>query len=227
MSCTGLPDWGSVLAIVAHPDDESFGLGALLSAFVDAGAQVSVLCFTRGEASTLHGVDGDLATIRAEELRAATRELGITDVHLKAYPDGGLADVDFEGLMSDAIEVATRVRVDGLLAFDVSGVSGHPDHQRATDVAAKLAADRGIGLLGWTLTADIARALNDERGSAFTGHRPEEIDIAVTVDRARQRNAVACHPSQATPGSVLWRRLELQGDREYLRWLHQPAPVSH
>jgi LmbE family N-acetylglucosaminyl deacetylase len=173
MSCTGLPDWGSVLAIVAHPDDESFGLGALLSAFVDAGAQVSVLCFTRGEASTLHGVDGDLATIRAEELRAAARELGITDVHLKAYPDGGLADVDFEGLMSDANEVATRVRVDGLLAFDVSGVSGHPDHQRATDVAAKLAADRGIGLLGWTLTADIARALNDERGSAFTGHRPE------------------------------------------------------
>jgi LmbE family N-acetylglucosaminyl deacetylase len=36
------------LAVVAHPDDESFGLGAVLSAFIDSGTRVSVLCFTRG-----------------------------------------------------------------------------------------------------------------------------------------------------------------------------------
>ena len=53
----------SVLAICAHPDDESFGLGAVLSAFVDAGARVSLLCFTRGEASTLH-TTRDLADAR-------------------------------------------------------------------------------------------------------------------------------------------------------------------
>lgn len=34
-------------------------------------------------------------------------------------------------------------------------------------------------------------------------------------------SAVACHPSQAVPGSVLWRRLEIQGDREYLRRLRE------
>lgn len=55
-----LPAWPSVVAVVAHPDDESFGLGAILDSFARSGAAVSVLCLTHGEASTLHGVSGDL-----------------------------------------------------------------------------------------------------------------------------------------------------------------------
>jgi N-acetylglucosamine malate deacetylase 2 len=43
----------------------------------------------------------------------------------------------------------------------------------------------------------------------------------VPVDRSLQLAAVACHPSQAVPGSVLWRRLELLGDEEHLRWLRR------
>jgi hypothetical protein len=39
------------------------------------------------------------------------------------------------------------------------------------------------------------------------------------MDRIRQLAAVRCHPSQAVPGSVLWRRLDLLGDTEHLRWL--------
>jgi hypothetical protein len=53
-----LPVWTSVLVVVAHPDDESFGLGAILDAFTAAGATVEVLCLTHGEASTLHGAPG-------------------------------------------------------------------------------------------------------------------------------------------------------------------------
>ena len=50
------------------------------------------------------------------------------------------------------------------------------------------------------------------------GYPQDELD-AVAVDRARQRAAVECHGSQAVPGSVLWRRLELLGDVEYVRLL--------
>ena len=71
-----LPAWQSVLAAVAHPDDESFALGAVLTGFAAAGVQVSVLCLTRGEASTLHGVAGDLVALRAHELAAAAEALG-------------------------------------------------------------------------------------------------------------------------------------------------------
>ena len=40
------PEWTSVLAVIAHPDDASFGLGAILDAFVFAGAKIEVLCLT-------------------------------------------------------------------------------------------------------------------------------------------------------------------------------------
>ena len=49
-----LPAWESVLAVVAHPDDESFGLGAIIDRMTSGGAAVHVLCYTRGEASTLN-----------------------------------------------------------------------------------------------------------------------------------------------------------------------------
>ena len=61
----------SVLAVCAHPDDESFGLGAALSTFSSWGVETSLLCFTHGEASTLGQNRSNLAVIRADELTAA------------------------------------------------------------------------------------------------------------------------------------------------------------
>ena len=78
-----LPRWSSALVIVAHPDDESFGLGAALSTLASQGTRISVLCYTQGEASTLHGVDGDLSLLRGEELRRAADELGLAGVRLR------------------------------------------------------------------------------------------------------------------------------------------------
>src|SRR5664280_869207 len=75
---TRLPAWSTVLAVVAHPDDESFGLGAILDAFHRAGTRTAVLCLTRGEASTLHGAAGDLTAVRGREFAGAARTLGIT-----------------------------------------------------------------------------------------------------------------------------------------------------
>jgi hypothetical protein len=70
------------------------------------------------------------------------------------------------------------------------------------------------------LPAEVAAALNAEYDTAFAGHPASGIDLSVTVERTRQLAAVRCHPSQAVPGSVLWRRLELLGDTEHARWLH-------
>ncbi len=97
-----LPAWRSVLAVIAHPDDESFGVGAVLAALTEHGSTVSVLCFTRGEASTLHGTPGELASVRAAELVAAAHALGVADVELLDYPDGQLNQVP-------VAELATRV----------------------------------------------------------------------------------------------------------------------
>ena len=219
-----LPPWRSVLAVVAHPDDESFALGAVLAGFVDAGTAVAVLCFTHGESSTLHGVQGDLASVRAGELAGAARVLGVDPVRLLGYPDGALAEVDVDDLAAHVLEVAGQVGTDGLLVFDADGVTGHLDHARAT-LAALVAADGSrLAVLGWTVPRTVAAALNEEYGAAFTGHDPWDVDLVVTLDRTRQLAAVACHPSQAVPGSLLWRRLDLLGDTENLRWLRPPQP---
>ena len=47
------PMWTSVLAVIAHPDGASIGLGPILDAFVIAGAKVEMLCLTHGQAWTL------------------------------------------------------------------------------------------------------------------------------------------------------------------------------
>ncbi len=215
----GLPPWRSVLAVVAHPDDESFGLGAVLSSFADSGATVSVLCFTHGEASTLHGVDGDLAQVREGELRSAAAELGLAHVRLLSYSDGDLASVDQALLRADVFSAVREFAVDGLLVFDPSGVTAHPDHQAATRAALQAGQEQGLGVLAWTLPADVAVTLAEEFDAPFVGHQAQEVDIRVDVDRGSQLKAVQCHPSQAVPGSALWRRLALLGDREHLRWL--------
>jgi len=217
--CGRLPMWRSVLAVVAHPDDESFGLGAILSAFADQGAELAVLCLTRGEASTLHGVAGDLGSIRGGELIAAAEVLGVSTVQLLDYPDGQLADAATQQLVLPVIELAERSGAHGLLVFDPSGVTGHPDHRQATAAARFAATKMGLPVLGWTLPATVADALNSEYGTSFIGHRPADIDLVVLVDRRRQCDAVGHHPSQALPASVLWRRLELLGPNEHLRWL--------
>ena len=219
------PNWQRVLVVVAHPDDESFALGALLDRLVQVGARVSMLCLTRGEASTLGADAADLATVRAEELAAAGTVLGVASTTALRHPDGALATLGPAILAADVDRHLEQFRPDGILVFDpTSGVTGHPDHEAAS-LAAIAAAERwGLPVLGWALPHAVADRLNAEYGTAFAGHPPGEL-VEVAVDRRRQRMAIACHASQAVPGSVLWRRLELLGDHEYLRTPEPSAPT--
>jgi LmbE family N-acetylglucosaminyl deacetylase len=221
-----LPPWRRVLAVVAHPDDESFALGALLDRFVAAGAEVSVLCLTRGEASTLGDDVADLAPVREAELRAAADALGLGRATLLAHPDGALcAPGRADRLAADVAHEVAVLGPDGLLVFDPrAGVTGHPDHEAASLAALAAAGAAGLPVLGWALPEPVASALAEEYGAGFAGY-PEDELRAVAVDRSRQRVAVACHASQAVPGSVLWRRLELLGDLEYVRVLTGAAGV--
>ncbi len=229
----GLPSWCSVLAVVAHPDDESFGLGAVVDAFARHGARVSVLSLTRGEASTLSGpLDGGLgdedglrclAEIRDHELRAAAGILGASSALGLDHPDGRLTSVEPDRLVADVRAAACDAAADGLVVFDPSGVTGHPDHAAATAAALGAAAEEGLPVLGWTVPAAVAEQLNEELGASFTGHEAEAVDLVLTVQRQRQRAACRAHASQAIPTSVLWRRLRLLGDAEHLRWLRRPV----
>lgn len=222
----GLPPWHRVLAVVAHPDDESFGLGAVIEAFIDRGAEVSVLCLTEGETSTL-GAGVNLAKMRRDELAKASRELGVTGTALHHHPDGALRTVCRHILAGEVIDEVGAARADGLLVFDETGVTGHPDHVTAT-AAALLAADvLDLPVLAWTLPDSVAEQLNAElRDTSFRGRGPDEIDLTITVDRRHQVEASRAHHTQAVPTSPLWRRLELLGEAEHLRWLRRARGVD-
>jgi LmbE family N-acetylglucosaminyl deacetylase len=209
----------SVLAVVAHPDDESFGLGALLSAASAAGARAGVLCLTHGEASTLHGVDGDLRDIREAELRAAAKRLGLCWVRLLDHPDGAVA-ADAAKVTADVAAAVDSFHPDVLLVFDPNGITGHPDHQAATRAAVAVGRRHDIDVVAWSLPASVTDVMADEGMPMFVGIPDAAVQVTVAVDRATQLEAVREHPSQAVPGSPLWRRLELLGDREHLRYLH-------
>lgn len=203
---------GEVLAVVAHPDDESFGLGGVLAWLVERGVDVDLLCFSAGEASTV-GESGELGSIRADELAQAAKALGVRQAWLEGLPDGQL-DLDPELL--EAI-IARRLGDTGVLVtFEPSGVTGHPDH-RAVTKAAEAVADRvGIPIVEWGLALSVAAALADEMGAPLTGMDGPDV-IEVQVDRASQRGAIACHQSQDPTNAMLARRLELQGDAERVR----------
>jgi LmbE family N-acetylglucosaminyl deacetylase len=127
-----LPDWRQVLVVVAHPDDETFGLGAIADHFTAAGTAVHVLCFTHGEASTLNENHAELRQARDRELRQAAAELGVATVTLLDYPDGQLAEVAPGELTGQVTRLAAHRGTEGLLVLDDTGITGHRDHQAAT-----------------------------------------------------------------------------------------------
>lgn len=144
----------SILAVLAHPDDEVFGCGGTLSRYASLGARVTVACATRGEAGKVTdealGVVADVGALRELELQRACAALGVEPPVFLGYRDSGrlerfrkddalaLANADpleVEARILDAIE-ETRPQV--MLTFDPHGIYGHPDHvaiHRATTAA--------------------------------------------------------------------------------------------
>ena len=221
-----LPTASSVLVVCAHPDDESFGLGAVLAAFADQGARTAVLCFTRGEASTLHATEGDLATVRSREFVQAAAALGVSRSELLDYPDSYLADQSTSELTAHVVRMVQEVGADLLLTFDEGGITGHHDHERATRVAVIAGTSCGVPVLAWVIADEVASVLNNEFGSKFVGRPEVQLDFRVPIDRALQSEAIACHVSQSGSNPVLRRRFELSGEVEQLRWLTPAKSLS-
>jgi LmbE family N-acetylglucosaminyl deacetylase len=125
---TDVTDLGAVLAVWAHPDDETYLTGGLFGALTDIGHRVACITATRGEAGGATGSAGRLARLRTEELDAALKVLGVEEHHWLDYPDGGCADVDADAAANRVAAVMDDVRPDTVVTFGPDGYTGHPDH---------------------------------------------------------------------------------------------------
>lgn len=122
----------TLLAVWAHPDDESYLGAGLMAAVAARGGRVINVTATLGELGTQ---DPDryppalLAEIRRRELDEALAGLGVESSFSLGYSDGSCADVP-TGLGARRVrELIDRVRPDAVLTFGPDGVTGHPDHR--------------------------------------------------------------------------------------------------
>jgi LmbE family N-acetylglucosaminyl deacetylase len=122
----------TVLAIFAHPDDESLACGGTLARLADAGVRVIVLCASRGEAGSISDPalvpDGDLGGVRARELRDAAAVLGVADVIILDHPDGDLRWDRVSELHAQIVDAIERYRPDAVITFAEDGLYWHLDH---------------------------------------------------------------------------------------------------
>src|SRR5690349_18671489 len=122
------PDFSgrTILAIFAHPDDESLACGGTLARLADAGARVVLLCASRGEKGTVGDpalvAGSDLASVRACELHDAAKVLGISDVLLYAHPDGDLRWADVPDLHVEIVLAIQRYKPDAVITFAEDGL---------------------------------------------------------------------------------------------------------
>jgi LmbE family N-acetylglucosaminyl deacetylase len=127
----------TLMAVLAHPDDESLGFGGTLAKYAGDGVDVFLLTATRGEAGRFRGHrfnDSEhpgrlaLAEIREAELRAAASTLGLREVCVLDYPDLHLDRVRPREVIERIVFHLRRVRPDVVVTFGPDGGYGHPDH---------------------------------------------------------------------------------------------------
>lgn len=163
-----LPLWTSVLAVVAHPDDLSPGVGPVLDTFVRKGARAGLLCLTHGGSSPRQGDPHELASMREADLSAAAQALGVTETLLRHHPDGALDEVCRTRLATDVVTAAGSVHADGLLVQDDGDGAGQPDHVAALSAALLAAETLDLPVLGADADTGVLRWLRPPGGG--TGH---------------------------------------------------------
>jgi LmbE family N-acetylglucosaminyl deacetylase len=119
-----------VLAVFAHPDDESLACGGTLAMLSDAGARVVIMCASHGERGSDRGPvrDDALGRERAQELRIAAEALGVAEVRLLSHPDGSLRWAEPTYFNAELVSFLRRYLAAAVITFGNDGLYWHPDH---------------------------------------------------------------------------------------------------
>jgi LmbE family N-acetylglucosaminyl deacetylase len=133
-----------LLAVLAHPDDESFGPGGTLAYYGHHDVDVHLICATRGEAGEIppnfNRHYQDIGQLREHELRCAASHLKLSELIFLGYRDSGMAGAEtnqhpqalvqapMEELVAAITHHIRRIRPQVVITFDPFGGYGHPDH---------------------------------------------------------------------------------------------------
>jgi len=134
----------TLIFVGAHPDDESYNVGATLAHYASRGVKVYYICATRGEVGNakpekMKGFSS-ISELRSAELQSAAKALGLTGVIHLDYRDSGmlgwednkhplaLISAPIEQVTGRIVEIFRKLMPDVVITFDPIGGYHHPDH---------------------------------------------------------------------------------------------------
>jgi LmbE family N-acetylglucosaminyl deacetylase len=122
-----------LLAVLAHPDDESMGMGGTLAKYATQGVETHLVCATRGERGWFGPEEQNpglsaLGQLREKELENAARELGMKGLYFLEYMDGEVDMADHTEIIGKIATHIRRVMPQVVVTFPPDGNYGHPDH---------------------------------------------------------------------------------------------------
>jgi len=142
-----------ILSVLAHPDDETFGMGGTLALYAREGADVYLICATKGEVGEVpEGMMQGYSTVaelREHELAEAAKLLGLKEVIYLGYRDSGmpgsednhhpqaLAAAPIEEVAAKVAHYIRLLKPQVVLTFDPIGGYRHPDHIAIQQAAEK------------------------------------------------------------------------------------------
>jgi LmbE family N-acetylglucosaminyl deacetylase len=166
----------TILAVLAHPDDESFGLGGTLAFYSRNGCETYLICATRGEEGSMdeEHLNGykDKAELRTKELQNAANHLGLNGVYFLGYRDSGMPGTQsnkhpeaqinhpIDEVAGKVVKYIRELKPDIVITFDPIGGYKHPDHihiHRATVLAFEKADDASFHPEAGILSGDEGR----------------------------------------------------------------------
>ena len=203
-------DGATLLAVWAHPDDESYLGGGLMASAAAAGARVVNVTATLGEHGTPDPVampPRRLASIRRHELGHALGALGVDESVVLGYEDGSLPAADAALGVRRIETLLDEIDPDLVVSFGPDGFTGHPDHIAVGSWTEQAVANhrRRPALIqtasGRWIPPELVTAM-DELGAFFPGFAVEPgraSDVRLVLDDATvdaKLSALAAHGSQ-------------------------------
>ncbi|MFB5190304.1 PIG-L family deacetylase [Alicyclobacillus fastidiosus] len=200
----------TIVAVFAHPDDESFICGGTLAKLAQEGHRVVLVCATLGEMGRRMGVPPavtreSIAAQRERELRTACEALSIARLELLHLRDKTLEIQPIEALVERVLDVFEEERPDAVITFH-DPLGGHPDHcaigrvaTRAFEAYARTAASEPLCRLFYVAWSDDV--------NAFQRYSQPVIDM-VTVDiqatKVQKLASFRAHRTQSGLNRSIW-----------------------
>jgi LmbE family N-acetylglucosaminyl deacetylase len=197
-----------LLAVFAHPDDETFRPGGTLALLARQGVKVHLITLTHGEGGSCGEpplcTPDELPSVRKLELHNACEALGVQPPHLLDYSDGYLMEADTERVIYEVLTVVQQIQPQVLLSFGLDGLSGHPDHitagQWTTEVFNRV--EDIAALYTIAVPQSLANRLGMHQLHAVTD---ESIALSVDISAVWETKLAAmhCHATQWSSSPML------------------------